>query len=143
MIIKRTRHVAIEFTDAGCVSTFPTGASYGAHPHDTTHYNEIAARCGYLDRAMDGTPDLLGRARLDYCREHDVLHHIVGEEIYGGRSLVLWPLANGAEPEPIAALHEEALVALLQRWVRAGERPIIGGVDWDALRARALEVLDG
>jgi hypothetical protein len=117
-------------TPGGCVTTYDDGSSYGAHPHDTHHYHVIAHRCGYGD-------DILA-----YAREHEACHHIVSEWIMGRPSQVLWPLAHGYDPDPADAVQEEALTMTFQRWLRANERPIIGGVDWDGLKARALASLD-
>ena len=80
---------------------------------------------------------------MRYCREHEVVHHIVGAVFYGGPSPVVWSLAHGIEPDARHAALEEAMVMTVQRWLRAGERPIIGGVDWDGLRYRWLALLDG
>ena len=41
------------------------------------------------------------------------------------------------------AAGEELMAQTLQRFLRAGERPIIGGVKWDDLRDRAARLLDG
>jgi hypothetical protein len=124
-------HATVTYTPEGCYSTFTDGSSYGALPHDSHHYHVIAHRCGYGD-------DILA-----YAREHEVFHHIVGEHFYGGVSPVLWALAHGREISAEEAALEEAMVMTLQRWVRAGERPIIGGLDWDGLKASALDLLDG
>lgn len=122
-------HARVDFTPDGCVSTFADGANYGAHPHDTAHYYVTAHRCGYGD-------DI-----LTYAREHEVAHHLVGETFYGGPSPVLWELAHGREPSAESAALEEAMTMTLQRFVRAGERPMIGRVDWDALKRRFLEIV--
>jgi len=122
-------NATVEYTPGGCVTRYPNGASYGAHPHDTHHYHVIAHRCGYGD-------DI-----LTYAREHEVCHHVVGLWIKGGGSDVIGPLAHGQEPNPTKAVLEEALVMTFQRWLRANERPIIAGVDWDSLKARTLEAL--
>lgn len=119
----------ISWTPDGCASVYADGASFGALPHDTHHYHVIAHRCGYGD-------DI-----LRYCREHEVCHHVVGEFFYGGRSPILWALAHDEPVEPAAAALEEAMTMAVQRWVRAAERPIIGGVAWDAVRDRVLAVL--
>lgn len=121
----------VTHADWGCWSAYPDGAGYGAHPHDTHHYAVIAHRCGYGD-------DL-----LTYCREHEVTHHLVGEVFFGGRSPVIWKLAHGDPVDPAYAAVEEAMVMTVQRWLRAAERPIVGGVDWEAIRYRGLALLDG
>lgn len=128
------RHATVTRTADGCCSTFTDGSTWGAQPHDTPDYTVIAERCGY-------SPDAAGR--MAYCVEHDVFHHLVGAHFYRGPSPVLWTLAHGGQPDPRAAALEEATVMLLQRWVRAGERPIIGGVDWGALKAECEGLLDG
>lgn len=121
----------IVYTPEGCLTRYDNGASYGAHPHDTHHYHVIAHRCGYGD-------DI-----LTYAREHEVCHHIVAEWIGGYTSKVLWPLAHGGDPIAMDATLEEAATMTFQRWLRANERPIIGGVNWDGLKTRALGLLDG
>jgi hypothetical protein len=142
-------HATVTLTDEGCYTTFGDGTTWGALPHDTPHYDEIAERCGYLDwetRATwpaDPTRAQREAARMAYCREHEVFHHVVGAVFYRAQSSpVLWALAHGLEVDEMAAAVEEAMVMTVQRWVRAGERPIIGGVDWDDLRARCLALLD-
>lgn len=123
--------VTVEPYDDGAFSVFDDGSSYAALPHwNDTHYYVIAHRCGYGD-------DL-----LRYCREHEVFHHVVGEEFFGGVSPVIWALAHGGDIDPARAALEEMAVAALQRFVRAAERPIIGGVEWDRIRARCLALLD-
>jgi hypothetical protein len=118
------------YYDGGAFTRYDDGSSYAAHPHDTHHYHVIAHRCGYGD-------DI-----LRYAREHEVCHHIVSEWIGGYTSKVLWPLAHGRDPDPVEAIMEEAMAMTFQRWLRANERPIIGGVLWDDLKARALALLD-
>jgi len=69
--------------------------------------------------------------RLDRC-----------ECIDGYPSHVLWALAHGHEPHPGVAVLEEMGAHTVQRWLRANERPIVGSVDWDDLKACALALLD-
>jgi hypothetical protein len=122
----------VTFYPEGAFTTYPDGATFAAQPHATPHYQVIAHRCGYGD-------DLLA-----YCREHEVCRHLIGEALYAdGRSPVLWNLAHRVPVDDREAALEEAAVMTLQRWLRADERPIIGGVDWDALKRRALALLDG
>jgi hypothetical protein len=124
------KHAAVELTDWGCVTHFADGASYPAQLHDTKHYAIVSHRMG------------LGDDLLRYAQEHELVHHIAAEFFHDRPSPVLWGLAHG-ELIPIAdAAFEEAMVMTCHRWVRANERPIIGGVDWDALRYRALAVLN-
>ena len=124
----------VVYTQEGCFTRYDDGASYGAHPHhEDHHYTVIASRCGY-------SPDHAGR--LQYAREHEACHHIVAEWIGGYTSKVLWPLAHGRDPVAMDATLEEAAAMTFQRWLRANERPIIGGVDWDGLKGRALGLLD-
>lgn len=120
---------AVTYYPDGAYTTYYDGSTYAAHPHDTAHYAEITARCGY------------GTDRLAYCREHEVCHHVVSEWLASAHSRVLWPLAHGKQPRPHDAMLEEALAMTFQRWLRAGERPIIGGADWDGLKSRTLTVL--
>jgi hypothetical protein len=60
----------------------------------------------------------------------------------GAASHVIWSMAHRLIPDPGIAVAEEALVMTIQRWLRANERPIISGVDWDDLKRRALEALN-
>ncbi|MFS0771052.1 hypothetical protein [Sphingomonas sp. 1P08PE] len=144
----RINDATVTYTADGAHTAYDDGSSYGAQPHATAHYDEIADRCGYLARAtvatwpLDPSDDEEAAARLAYCREHEVFHHIVGGLFYGGRSPILWALAHGSEVTPEQAALEEAMVMTVQRWVRAGERPIIGGVEWDAVRANALALFE-
>lgn len=125
----RLRFAWIAWTDTGAISWFG-GASYATLPHDTHHYHVIAHRCGYGDDV------------LAYAREHDFCHHFVAERLRGLPSAVLRPLAHGREPDPAEALFEEMAVQTFQRWMRANERPILAGVDWDALKADALTLIE-
>lgn len=146
----RLQHAVVTLAPDGCYSTFTDGTHWGAQPHATPHYDEIARRCGYFRRERRRRQetiahyerDVAAPARTAYCVEHEVFHHVVGEVFYGGPSPVLWQLAHGLDVDPMQAALEEAMVMTLQRWVRAGERPIIGGVDWDYLGDRCLAVLD-
>lgn len=137
-------HCTVTLTDDGCYTTFADGSTWGAQPHDTPDYLEIATRTGYLPCGFPGQTfeTRAAEARMAYCREHDVLHHVVGAVFFFGPSPVLWKLAHGHPVDEKYAALEEAMVMTLQRWVRAGERPIIGGVDWHGLRAQCLAVLD-
>jgi hypothetical protein len=125
------QYARIEWTPEGATSWFPGAASYSTRPHETPHYYVIAHRCGYGDDV------------IAYAREHDFCHHFVAERLQRRPSQVLAALAIGREPDPIEALIEEMAVQMFQRWLRANERPIVGGVDWDALKADALGLLDG
>jgi hypothetical protein len=128
----RLTHCSIEWTDHGCVTRFPDGAEVGAYPHpEQPHYHVIAHRCGYGD-------DLLA-----YCREHEFCHALVAERFYDDVSFVLFPLAHKLKPPGGFALLEEIAAQTLQRWLRANERPILAGCDWDALKRDALELLAG
>jgi hypothetical protein len=123
------QHAGIRWTDDGAESVFAGGRSWATQPHETHHYFVIAHRCGYGDDV------------LAYAREHDFCHHFVAERLRGQVSQVLAPLAFGREPDPGAALFEEMGVQLFQRWLRANERPILGGVDWDGLKREALALI--
>jgi hypothetical protein len=126
----RIGRATLVYTPEGCFTRYDDGATYGAHPHDTSHYHVISHRTGYGD-------DILA-----YCREHEAAHHMVSEWIAGGASQVLWPLAHGEPVIEWCATFEEMAAQQFQRWLRANERPIIGGVQWDELKRRALGLLD-
>lgn len=126
----RVGDATVTYTPDGALTIFDDGTSYGAQPHDTPHYHVIAHRCGYGD-------DL-----LRYAREHEVCHLIVEREFLDGRPSVLRELADGWPAHPDDAAMEEAMVMTLQRWLRANERPIIGGVEWDRIKRDALALLD-
>lgn len=121
----------IEFTDWGAVTYFHDGTSYGAHPHETPHYFVAAHRCGYEDDV------------LRYCQEHEVCHLVVEEWLHDRPSRILWGLAHGKPVSAFDAVYEEFAAQALQRFIRANERPMIGGVDWDALRKYAEKKLNG
>lgn len=120
----------VTYTAGGCVTTFDSGASWGAHPHHTPHYHVIAHRCGYGD-------DLMA-----YCREHEACHLIVERELLDESIGVLRALAHGWPVDPGRAAAEELAVMALQRWLRANERPIVSGVEWDRIKREALALLD-
>jgi hypothetical protein len=127
--IIQLRYAAVEYIPGGAVTRFADGASFGAVPHETAHYHVIAHRCGYGD-------DLLA-----YCREHEACHLIVEEWLHDRPSRILWGLAHGVPLPPHESAYEEMAAQALQRWVRAHERPIIGGVDWDGMKASAIALL--
>ena len=117
--------VRLAWTPDGAVSHFRGGGSWGAQPHDLPHYHHLAFACGYQGDT------------LAYCREHELAHHLVAEA-FGLPSRVLWPLAQGAEPDAWDAAAEEALALALQRFARAGQVPLIDRCDWDRLKRRFL-----
>lgn len=120
----------VEYVSDGAVTSFEDGTQFGALPHpDLPHYHVIAHRCGYSD-------DLLA-----YCREHEVCHMLVEEALHDRSSRILWGLAHDAPLPPHEAAYEEMMAQALQRFVRAAERPIIGGIYWDAIRALTLSKL--
>lgn len=137
------KHATVHFFDDGTAnSIFPDGTTYGAHPHDTPHYREIAWRCGYEVR-FNGGPLSSSADIGKYCQEHEFFHHYIVERLNNSPSQVLWPLAHGAPVDKFIGLGEEALVQMMQRWVRANERPILSRVNWDDLKRDALELLGG
>jgi hypothetical protein len=122
---------SIEWTDWGCLTRFPDGAGVGAHPHEIPHYYVISHRCGYGDDTMA------------YCREHEFAHAFVAERLRGGPSYVLLAMAHREAVDKGAAVYEEIAAQTFQRWLRANERPILWGADWDGLKRDALSLLAG
>lgn len=125
------RYCVVEPTELGCVTYFEDGSRVSSHAHTMPHYHVIAHRCGYGD-------DL---AR--YCFEHDVAHSFVEQELYGIPSRVLFALAKGKPLTGAQAAYEECMAQAFQAFVRANVRPIIGGVRWDDMKARFIEIVDG
>jgi len=126
----RLQYCTMEYTDWGIMTRFADGTEVGAYPHpEMPHYHVIAHRCGYGD-------DLMA-----YCREHEFAHEFVCETLLGTPSRILVTLAAGKMPDPAPSAFEEMAAQQFQRWLRANERPILGGVDWDALKAEALRLL--
>ncbi len=124
-----TKFARVEFTEGGCNVWFVDGSVCQAwhHPEDS-YYREIAQRLGY------------GARTVAYCRDHELSHLIFEEVVHGRPSPVLYALAHGRPMDPKLSAYEEIAAQALQRWVRVGERPIVGGVDWDKLKRRFLEV---
>lgn len=117
------KHCSVEFNRWGARTHFPDGRFVDAVPDwQGAHYAVIAHRCGY------------GDDRLAYCQEHELAHALVCEWLYDDVSDVLWHLAHNDPLTGPEAVAEELLAQTLQRFVRAKERPIVGGVDWDGLR---------
>jgi hypothetical protein len=123
--------VTIIYSDQGCVTYYPDGAMWGAYPHDTEEYRTIANRLGY------------GADILKFCQEHDAMHSILADWLGYTEQGVIWKLAHGEHVSPSDAVREEALVQAAQRWIRAGERPIISDCAWGDLKARAVSLLGG
>lgn len=125
------RFCSIEWTERGALTTFPDGGSTEAFPHpEQPHYHVIAHRCGYGDNL------------LAYCREHELAHIVVAEELCGGASPVLLAQSSGFDLAPGEDVLEELAAQALQRFVRANERPIVGGVEWDRLRSLFVAYAD-
>jgi hypothetical protein len=125
-------HCNIKFEPWGVRVVFPDGLYADGTPHPgMPHYHVIAHRCGYGD-------DLVA-----YCREHDFAHAFVEERLHYRPSRVLRGIATGRMISGEDAAYEEAFAQMFQRWVRANERPLLAGVDWDALKREALGLLDG
>jgi hypothetical protein len=120
------RHCSIEHTPEGCITRFADGSEIASQPHDTHHYAVISHRTGCGD-------DLLA-----YCRDHELAHALVEERLHDRPSQILWALAHGHMLTGKEAAYEEIAAQTLQRWVRPNERPIIGGVNWDRLKADFL-----
>lgn len=128
------QHCAVEFTSWGCITLFrdPKTIEVGAWPHpEMPDYQEVTRRLGYGDDC------------LRYCQEHEFMHSFLAEWLYGEPSKVLYALARSTLPRKGDSVLEEVTTQVAQRWVRVGERPVVGWCDWDGLKRRALELLDG
>jgi hypothetical protein len=123
-------HARVIYNATGCLTIFNDGTRWGSYPHDTHHYHVVAHRTGYGD-------DILG-----YCREHEVAHLVIEQMLHDRPSRVLWALAHGEEISPADSAYEEFAAMTLQRFIRARERPIVGGVPWDEIRDFALSKLE-
>ena len=124
------RFCSVERTEWGTCTRFPDGTSCPSVAHDSAHYHVIAHRCGY------------GGDLAAYTFEHDFAHAFVEERLHCRPSKVLWGLAHGVMLSGHDAAYEEIAAQTFQRWLRANERPIIGGVNWDALKHEALALLE-
>lgn len=126
----RCRYADVHPFAWGALVRFPDGAEVPAEaqPNDP-HYRVASHRCGYQDDVVA------------YAVEHEVAHLIVCEFLFDRPSPVLRGLATGNPLSAEEAALEEMGSQALQRFVRASERPLVGGVDWNAMRARFLEVL--
>lgn len=125
------QHCTVIYTDAGCTVIFPDGARVDAIPHpQLPHYHVISHRVG------------LGDDLMAYCRSHEVCHALVAEFFYNGPSKVLWALAHDQPHDWCDDIFEEIATQTLQRLIHANERPIVGDVNWDGLKRRALEAFD-
>jgi hypothetical protein len=125
------RFCSIEFGTDVVWTHFPDGTSCPATPHLTPHYHVIAHRCGYGDDVMA------------YAREHEFAHAFCEERLHERPSRVLWALAHGSMLSGREAVYEEMIAQVFQRWLRANERPIVSGVDWDGMKRDALALLNG
>jgi hypothetical protein len=125
------RHAVIDLTDFGCISTFADGAVLPSQAHYTPHYYVVSHRTGCGDDVVA------------YAFRHDFVHHFLAERLLDKPSPALWGAAHGNPVSPGEAAIEESAVMTFQKWLHANERPIIGpGVDWDALKAEALALLE-
>lgn len=122
---------AVSLYDGWAWTAFPDGSGYGAFPHDTDDYRDLAQRLGY------------GSDTMAYCWEHEVCHSFVCERISGHPSAILWALAHGRR-HPDSTVYEEALVQAFQGFLRGGipMTATAPDVDWHALRRDALWLLD-
>lgn len=131
----RLNYCDIEWAFYGSRIVFFDGREVSAWPHpEIPHYHVISHRCGYGD-------DLLA-----YCREHELAHVLVAQELRQWCSFVLDCHAREVTPYAGLAIMEELAAQTLQRWVRANERPIVADFDWDELKRKFLyyvELLDG
>lgn len=126
----RLKFCTITRAEDGCKVRFHwSGRSCEARPHHTPHYHVIAHRCGYGDDVSA------------YCIEHEFAHAFIEERLHNRPSVILWSLAHHVELEPEKSIYEEAAAQMFQRWLRANERPILSGIDWDGLKRDALALL--
>lgn len=126
----RLRFATIERTDFGCVTRFDDGSFVNSIPHpQDPHYHVVAHRCGYED-------DLHA-----YTLEHEFAHCLLAERLQQRASPVLWALAHGTEASAGDAALEELAVQSFQRYLRANEQPIVGGIDWGLMKREALALL--
>lgn len=134
----KTKYHEVQFTEWGCQTYLLHGSTACdaiPHPNDP-HYAVIAARCGYLDNIMA------------YCQEHELAHVVVAEFFEDRPSYVISKLIHQENPDKpdkpdnmYLIVCEELMAQTLQRYVRANEEPIIGGVAWDELKALFLHYL--
>lgn len=120
----------IEPTEPGCRVFFEDGTFCDAHAHYTPHYHVISHRCGYGDDVVA------------YAREHEFAHCFMEERLHDRASLALWAVAHGKMLSGHRSAYEEIAAQTFQRWLRANERPILSGVDWDGLKRDALALLE-
>lgn len=130
----RMKYCTIEWTEQGSQTSFDNGLTCQSVPHETEHYHIIARRCGCGDDV-----------RM-YCRDHELAHVLLSQvfQEHAPRAL-LETTQYGHALNWGENIMEECTAHVIQRWVRCGERPIIGNCDWDSLRAaflRAAEWLD-
>jgi hypothetical protein len=126
------RYCVIEPTERGCITYFEDGTSAPAHAHPEMHHSHVIShRLGYGDDVER------------YTLEHEACHSIVAEWFFDRPSDVLWAIAHGKMLSGHESVYEEMAAQVLQRWLRANERPIVSGVRWDDLKAYALEKLGG
>lgn len=123
----RMKYCSIKWVVLGVVVTFDTGEECVGVPHDTHHYHVVSHRLGY------------GGDVMRYCREHELAHVVLAQELHQGPPLALLDTARyGAAVDQGLAVMEECTAQALQRWVRASELPIIGDCDWVDLRDKFL-----
>ena len=67
---------------------------------------------------------------------------MVEQELHDRPSRVIWALAHGTVLSGPESSYEELAAQALQRFLRAGERPIISGIDWDGIKEKALDLLN-
>jgi hypothetical protein len=127
-MIAKFQHCTFRFRNFGCETTFLDGVVLESFPHpEDNDYHIIAARLGYHYNL------------LAYCREHDFFHNFCADWFLHKPSPSLW--ASAHEGIAVNAPVEEMAVHACQRWVRANERPIISGVNWDRFKSLALDIL--
>lgn len=127
----RLTFCTVSLYDGWAWTAFPDGSGYGAFPHDTDEYREVARRMGY------------GADTMAYCWEHEVCHAFIEQEVSGRPSPILWALAHGRR-HPDSTVYEEALTQAFQAFLRANTpmSATAPDIDWPALRSKALWLLD-
>jgi hypothetical protein len=126
----RLKHCTIEREEWGCVTRFADGLFVNSVPQwDDHHYFVASHRAGCGD-------DL-----LLYAWQHDFCHAFLAQELFDAPSPSLYGVACGKEIRAEEAAIEELAVQGFHAWIGANQEPVVGGVDWRAMKTKALEML--